>query len=463
MNGTRPYLRNVSLKFVSGAIGFLLSTASGIIVARALGAKGNGTAALLILFPTVIAGFTSLGISNANGYLAGARKHTPQTLVGNSLSLSMALSLLTGIAYWIALPISTRFLSDSNVSSPMLALAFLIVPVSLLEMYFSGVLLGLGRIAQLSIVSVIRFSSLLVFNIILVLVLKWGVLGVLCADITQTGICVIAYSLFLKGDVRIIPGLDRLALKDSLVFGLQAHLGTVLQFLNRRFDVFVVNFFAGAYSVGLYAVAVSLAEILWFLPNAFGYVLFPKTAASDPETARQFTPKVARLSALITAIAASGLFLVSRPLITFFYTEEFLPSLYPMWILLPGAVSVSYSQVLFSDLGGRGKPYYGTLASLIAVFVTLGGDLLLIPRFGIVGAAIASSLAYTTNAVVAIFAYLWVSGNKLTDVLLIQKDDIRACLSLGGRIVTTMKQMPGIGDHRVTRFLTLIKGILTER
>ena len=133
MSDTRSYLRNVSLKFASGALGFVLSSASGIIVARTLGAGGNGTVALLVLIPTMIASFSSLGVNNANGYLAGARKHTPQALVGNSLSLAMTISLLTGIVYWIAMPLSMKFFFNNNiVSRSMLTLTFLIVPLSLL-------------------------------------------------------------------------------------------------------------------------------------------------------------------------------------------------------------------------------------------------------------------------------------------------------------------------------------------
>jgi len=91
----------------------------------------------------MIASLRSLGVKNANGYLAGARKHTPQALVGNSLSLSITISLLTGIAYWVAMPLSIKFLSDSDISRYTLILAFLIVPLSLLEMYLNGILLGL--------------------------------------------------------------------------------------------------------------------------------------------------------------------------------------------------------------------------------------------------------------------------------------------------------------------------------
>ena len=439
VNGSKSYLKNVSLKFASGAIGFVLSIASGMIVARALGVEGNGTAALLLLIPNMIAWFANLGIGRANGYLAGARKHTPQALVGNSLSLVAIISLLIGMAGWITMPLSLQYLSDSNINRPMLTLAFLIVPLALLEVYLEGLLLGLERIAQLSLVTVTRFFSLLALNVLLVVAFRLGIWGVLFSAIAAPSICVVIYSYLLRHDARMRPGFDVRALKAALVFGLQGHVGNVLHFMNLRLDVFIVSFFAGARSVGLYAVSTALAELLPYFSTAFSFVLFPRTASSDPETASQFTPVVARLAAFITIVAAVGLFLVSRPLITLFYSEEFLPSLYPLWILLPGMVSLGYAGVIHSDLSGRGKPYYSTYGAVVSLFVTVGLDLWLIPRWDITGAALASSVAYTINAAMAVYFYLRETGTDPADLLLIRKGDIRIGLKAGREIALSLK------------------------
>jgi O-antigen/teichoic acid export membrane protein len=437
---TTLYLRDVFLKLGSGLVAFVMNFASGVIVARTLGAEGNGLATLLILTPTMIAAFGSLGIDKANGYLAGSRKRSAQVLLGNSLSWAAMTTLVTGVAYWAAMPLTSNFLSAGGIERPVLGLAFAIVPVALIEMYLQGILWGLNRIPQLSLVSVIRFSSQLALSVILVVILKLGVRGAVIAAIVTPGMCVALYLVFLRNDARVQFGYYRDALKDSLTFGIQVHLGSVMQFLNYRLDMFVVNYFTGTINVGFYAVAVSLAELLWYLPDAAGFVLFPKTASSDPETARQFTPKVARLAVFITGVAAIGLFLVSRPIIATLYTKEFLPSLYPLWILLPGVIALGYSKVIFSDLGGRGKPYYGTLASLLSIAVTVGLDLVLIPRWGIIGAATASSLAYITNAAAAVVFYLKVTGNRLGDVLLIQKSDVEASVNAGRRVMLAMRR-----------------------
>lgn len=440
MNSSKSYLKNVSLKFASGMIGFVLSTASGIVVARTLGAEGSGTATLLLLIPNTIAWFANLGVGRANSYLVGAKKYTPQTLVGNSLSLMTIITLLTGMAYWLVMPLSIRFLSAGNINASMLTWAFFVIPLALLEMYLGGLLLGLERIAQLALVTVARFSSLLVLNVALVLILRFGVWGVLFSAIAAPGICVAIYAYFLRNEVKMRPAFSLRALKAALAFGLQGHVGNILHFLNLRLDVFIVNFFAGVRSVGLYAVATALAELLPYFSAAFSFVLFPKTASSDPETASRFTPGVVRLSTFITIVAAIGMFLVGRPLIVLFYSEKFLPALHPLWILLPGMVSLGYAGVIYSDLGGRGKPYYSTYGAVVSLFVTVGLGCLLIPRWDIVGAALASSVAYTTNAALAVYFYLRETGAEPADLLLIRKGDIKAGLNAGHEMALSLNQ-----------------------
>jgi O-antigen/teichoic acid export membrane protein len=437
---TALYLRDVSLKLGSGVVAFVMNFVYGVVIARALGAEGNGLAALLILIPTMIATFGSLGIDKANGYLAGAKKWSVQVLLGNSLSLATTIGLLIGVAYWVAMPLTLDLLSSKGIDQPIMQLAFAIAPLALIEMYLQGILWGLGRIPQLSLVSIVRFFSQLALSVILVVVLKLGVKGAVIAAIVTPGLCIALYMVFLGNETGLRISCSKNALKDSLAFGVQVHLGSVLQLLNYRLDLLIVNYLLGVISVGYYVVAASLAELIWYFPDACGFVLFPKTASSDPKAATQFTPKVVRVSVFLTAIAAFGLFLVSRWLIATLYKPEFLPAVHPLWALLPGTVCLSLSKVIFSDLGGRGMPYYGTIASLVSLCVTIGLDLVLIPRWGILGAAIASSLSYLTNAFVALAVYSRLTGNTPIEVLFVQRSDLDTGLKVGHDIVLRVRK-----------------------
>jgi len=82
-------------------------------------------------------------------------------------------------------------------------------------------------------------------------------------------------------------------------------------------------------------------------------------------------------------------------------------------VLLPGVVLLGGAKVLTNEIAGRGYPHYNSVNSGLALILTVILDLVLIPRYGALGAALASSLAYTAIFFTAIGFYLNVSrGTK---------------------------------------------------
>jgi Na+-driven multidrug efflux pump len=85
--------------------------------------------------------------------------------------------------------------------------------------------------------------------------------------------------------------------------------------------------------------------------------------------------------------------------------------------------------VLTSDLAGRGRPEVGAWFSLIVVSINLPLDLLLIPHWGIVGAALASSVAYVTAGAAVLYLFSKASGLSVWRILVVQPSDWRQWLS----------------------------------
>jgi O-antigen/teichoic acid export membrane protein len=167
--------------------------------------------------------------------------------------------------------------------------------------------------------------------------------------------------------------------------------------------------------------------MIWFIPGAVGIVLFPKTAA-DWDTATHFTPPVARITGFVTMACAVGLAILGLPVIRVLYGRAYLPAFAPLLALLPGIVCLSVGKVLAGDLAGRGKPHYGTASAVCGLVMTLVLDLVLVPRIGIVGAGIASSIAYATSSSVLVLLYVRLSGNKPGTVLFINRSDLERSL-----------------------------------
>jgi O-antigen/teichoic acid export membrane protein len=183
----------------------------------------------------------------------------------------------------------------------------------------------------------------------------------------------------------------------------------MLQFFNYRLDIFILNFFLGPANVGIYIVSVKLAELLWYLPNAVSFVIFPKAAASSPEEMNVFTPRVFGITLALTALGALGLVLVGRPVIRFLFSSAFVGAYVPMLILLPGVVLLGGSKVLTNEIAGRGYPHYNSVNAGLSLVLTVVLDLVLIPRYSVLGAALASSIAYSAIFIAAVAFYLAVS------------------------------------------------------
>jgi O-antigen/teichoic acid export membrane protein len=115
-----------------------------------------------------------------------------------------------------------------------------------------------------------------------------------------------------------------------------------------------------------------------------------------------FTPRVFRTTLALTALGGMALAVVGRTLIVLIYGEAFATAYGPLLALLPGVVLLGGAKVLTNEIAGRGHPHYNSVASALGLGLTIVLDLLLIPRFGVLGAAIASSLAYAAIFVAAI-------------------------------------------------------------
>src|SRR3989304_9706357 len=100
----------------------------------------------------------------------------------------------------------------------------------------------------------------------------------------------------------------------------------------------MVNGYLDNEAVVFYSVALTLAELIWLLPDSIGIVLFPAICAATPAQANRLTPKVSRHTLAISAIAALGLALICGPLIVLVYGPAFAPAALPTLLLLPGAV-----------------------------------------------------------------------------------------------------------------------------
>lgn len=186
--------------------------------------------------------------------------------------------------------------------------------------------------------------------------------------------------------------------RGAIWYGLRS-LGTNLfSMANLRLDVVLLRSLSTSAATGAYSLAAQLSEVVWLVPSSVGVASFPEIAESGHNDGR-WTARNSRLVTALSALAALGAGVAASALILFLM-PAYRSGLSALWLLLPGTIAVSMSQILLHDLNARRLPEANTLGAAGALVVTVVGGLLLIPRMGLNGAAIVSTVAYSVNTLI---------------------------------------------------------------
>lgn len=367
-----------------------LGIISSIVTARLLGPEGRG---VFFFLGTVVATLVQLGnfgLHASNTYYLAREQAILSQIVGNSLVMSLLGGTILATLARFALRTTEAGIAGSL---DMLDIALMGVPFGLLYLFITNLFLAQG---QTSIFNLVEFVSRLLnvlMTIIALLVFGTGVTGlitVITAVTASTALMVMA--IFVKRN-RITPKVRLTLLSSHLSYGWKAYLAALFSFLVIRSDIYLVNYFLGPTSTGIYSLAVQIGDMLLLLPLAIGTVFFP-TAARMHAGRWGFMMRVLRKTALIMFLAVLGVALVGRVLIGFLYGEAFIGAATALRLLLPGILFLSINTVLNNFLAAEGMPPIVVWAPIGGLLLNVAANLCIIPMLGINGAALVSSGTY---------------------------------------------------------------------
>jgi O-antigen/teichoic acid export membrane protein len=409
-----------------------------IALARLLGPAAKGRFALVLLTSQLAAVVVGWGMDSALGVVSRRDTETARRGFANALLWSFVVGgfcvVLTCWAY--GLPTSTRPSGPlatviPNLSAQQFLFAALAIPG---ELFFSiglFALLGRGRILAYNQIRVLRRAMLLVLALSAAAIARLSLDVALVMNLVALAITVLAISWVAYRDrVFSVRGSRRL-LGEELAFGSRAIVGTIAERLQFRSDAFLVNLLVGVRATGIYSVTSGLAETLWYVPNALGTVMFSR--AVDPRAdAGRIAAVLTRTTLAVALLTAIPAFLLGPRLVRVVYGSRFTDAGVALRLILPGVVAYSVVAVLSRYIVGRGRPGTGTLILVGGLAVNVVSNLVLIPRFGINGAAASSSISYILTAVLTLFAFHRLSGRGATETLVVQASDLRALRRTAG-------------------------------
>ena len=417
---TQSFSINTALVLGSQVLRSPLVLFAWAVIGRFLGAQALGKIQIAFLLPLTVTVFISLGLPVANTYLLGKRKYSVESILGNSLLWSVATSTAAAALLIAAKPLAMRYFS---IPAELFTAAVVWIPLQQVYSVLMSMLLAERRFLLHSWIGFLNGLSLAVGAVLAVLAFKMGLVAITWTLVSTTGVLV-CFLLWRYRPQRLRLIVPSLALmKESLSLGLKAYFGNILQFFNYRLDAFVVAYFAGATALGVYAVAYSITELLWYVPQAVATVLMPVTGSSQITEATSRTSRICRLSVafgLIAGLAAAAVAPIAIPRLL---GPEYSKSISMVWLLLPGAVSFICAKILAADLSGRGRPEFGSYAALGGLLVTVPMNLVLVPLYGATASAAISSVVYFTQAVYLLFCFRRLTLASFSSLLVPRRRD----------------------------------------
>lgn len=233
--------------------------------------------------------------------------------------------------------------------------------------------------------------------------LGYGVPGVLVAFIVaSTTVFVVAMALMarqvsLGAIFRPVP--EAFPRRELLNFN---HLTIVYTFLLTSMyhvDVILLDRLVGHEAAGLYKAALVLVQFLWFVPKSVQSVMIQSTsdlwAKGQTDRIEALATRVTRYSLLVTTLMAVGLGALAADFVPLYYHAPDVELMFgPILFLLPGTLGFAVARPMLSINHAKGDMKTLIAATAAAAVVNLGLNVLLIPRYGMVGAALATTIGY---------------------------------------------------------------------
>jgi O-antigen/teichoic acid export membrane protein len=193
---------------------------------------------------------------------------------------------------------------------------------------------------------------------------------------------------------------------SSINYGLRDYPGNVADFTTLRLDQLLLGAVASNVAIGLYVIAVRLSEMTTLAADAIADALMPEVASAETANrADSLCGRSLRLAIYMHLLLLPPLWLAAPVILRVLFGQSFVPATGAFRWLLVAAGVWSCGSIVINALRGFGYPGFSTVARFAAAVVTGVALLVLLPRMGITGAAIASLIGYTVMLFVALIGF----------------------------------------------------------
>lgn len=378
------YTLSVLSKIITAAVGVVASAFS----TRYLGIQYKGDYAYISNVANIIVLILNMGIYQSYSY--NYKKYGKEIL-----------KKYTDICYFqFFLLLLFAFVLMSIIRDITICLIMVLVPFNILKMQYSNI----GLIENIRLSLLLTVFNALISTLCYIALYFWAhpsVEYVVLLTVAVDIITVIVFSIKLEVMPKIWK-IDFLFLKEVLRFGIIPMLSALLATINYSIDIIFLKKIGSPVELSYYALAATIINYVWMIPDAFKSVLFSKTAKKFDVENIEFCSQI---SMVFIALCLVGFALLGQQLLTLFYGNDFKNSYGVTLLLIIGAFAMSIFKIVGIVLVSQGKRIAHFVSLAISSLVNVILNYILIPKYGMYGAGIASVCSYTVCGTVLLFYF----------------------------------------------------------
>jgi len=407
----REVLRGTSVAFVLKVCGVGIAFGFNVLLARLLGTEGAGIYYLALSVTTIATVFGRMGLDHTL-----LRFVATNAAVGDWVSVKGAckqgirLALVSSILSMLIVLVGAPWFSNYIFSKPELIIptrlmSFAIIPVVMVFLY-AEMLRGVKRIRDSLIVNGLGLPAISLISLY-ILGRFFGIAGAVCAYVFATVfMALFGYYLWRTTTPQFIGITGHFDIRKLLRSSMPLLWIESMNVVMAWTSIFLLGIWGKSSSVGIFAVAYRTALLTSLILVAANNILAPKFAALYKQGDMEALGSTARNSAKLTALIASPvviLFLLSPEWVMGFFGSQFVAGGTALAILAVGQfVNVAMGSVGYLLIMSGHERLMRNAVTLTAI-LNIILNLFFIPRFGIVGAAVATALSVVTLNLIASF------------------------------------------------------------
>ncbi len=391
INLTKNIFFSTTGRFISMFMGFVLS----VFITRFLGPDLKGKYAFFLANTAMVWKILDFGLHKSFPYSLQKNPSEKNTLF-SFFNVSILLEVLLLSSLFL---IFKNHLHEYSGFESVYYFLIFIVWVITVKMTFSlkMYLLGVDRVFwQVLLLNLPIVTHLIIFfsfrNFIPD---EYRLLFVLSSMLSGIIIWAIVFNIKLKMAESLRFELDKSTIFKNYKLGFRAFLSGFVIFLLIKFDIILIKKYEPFTQLGIYSLAANFVNLIQTFFNLTGSLMLPKFSGSKSDKDNIITLK--RVSMFFFAIIffiTIVFFVFGKWFIAFFYGADFIGSYKIFAMLIPAVFALGFGSLLNTYFWSRGFPIYTIIFPTIAFAFNVGLNLLLIPKIGIAGAAIATSLSY---------------------------------------------------------------------